>query len=196
MIDFTDFDRLAEEEDVALRDAATPGDLAGADVIALPGTKNTVEDLRNLGQAGFTEAIRERVARRREVVGICGSYQMLGRSVADPDGAESGGIAEGFGLLNVTTLLLTNKTTRLVEADPLHFDVETPSSGRGYFIHMGETPRGDACPSFHVRSARGVSDQQERMCDGSTDGAVSAGGMARGTYIHGLFDRAGFRRAW
>jgi len=98
MINFTDFDRLAEEEDVALRDAATPGDLAGADVIALPGTKNTVEDLRYLGQAGFTEAIRERVARRREVVGICGSYQMLGRSVADPDGAESGGIAEGFGL--------------------------------------------------------------------------------------------------
>jgi len=96
MINITDFDRLAEEEDVALRDAATPGDLAGTDVIALPRTKNTVEDLRYLGQAGFTEAIRERVARRREVVGICGSYQMLGRSVADPDGAESGGIAEGF----------------------------------------------------------------------------------------------------
>jgi adenosylcobyric acid synthase len=121
---------------------------------------------------------------------------MLGRSVADPDGAESGGIAEGFGLLNVTTRLLTNKITRLVETDLLHFDVETSSSGRGYFIHMGETPRGDARPSFHVRSARGVSDQQERMCDVSTDGAVNAGGMVRGTYIHGLFDRAGFRRAW
>jgi adenosylcobyric acid synthase len=196
MINCTDFDWLAEEEDVALRDAATPGDLAGVDVIALPGTKNTVEDLRYVGQAGFTEAIRERVARRREVVGICGSYQMLGRSVADPDGAESGGIAEGFGLLNVTTRLLTNKITRLVEADPLHFDVETSSSGRGYFIHMGETPRGDARPCFHVRSARGVSDQQARTCAVSTDDAVSAGGMVRGTYIHGLFDRAGFRRAW
>ena len=131
MINFTDFDRLAEEEDVALRDAATPGDLAGTDVIALPGTKNTVEDLRYLGQAGFTEAIRERVARRREVVGIWGSYQMLGRSVADPDGAEPGGIAEGFGLLNMTTRLLTNKFTRLVEADPLHFDVELPPQGAG-----------------------------------------------------------------
>ena len=53
MINITDFDRLAEEEDVALRDAATPGDLAGTDVIALPRTKNTVEDLRYLGQAGL-----------------------------------------------------------------------------------------------------------------------------------------------
>src|SRR6266852_6607202 len=87
---------------------------------------------------------------------------------------------EGFGLLNVTTRLLTNKITRLVEADPIHFDVETSSSGRGYFIHMGETPRGDARPCFHVRSARGVSDQQARTCDVSTDGAVSAGGMVRG----------------
>ena len=88
------------------------------------------------------------------MVGICGGYQMLGRSVADPDGVESGGIAEGFGLLNVTTRLLTNKVTRLVEADQLHFDVETSSSVRGYFIHMGETQRGDARPCFHVRSTR------------------------------------------
>ena len=99
------------------------------------------------------------------MVGICGSYQMLGRSVADPDGAESGGIAEGFGLLNVTTRLLTNMIARLVEADPVHLDVETSSLGRGYFIHMGETPRGDARPCFHVSSAPGVSDQQERRCD-------------------------------
>ena len=61
---------------------------------------------------------------------------------------------------------------------------------------MGETPRGDARPCFHIRSARGASDQQERTCDVSTDGAVSAGGIVQGTYIHGLFDRAGFRRAW
>ncbi len=94
---------------------------------------------------------------------------------------------------NVTTRLLTNKITRLVESDLIHFDVETSSSGRVYFIHMGETPRGDARPCFHVRSAPGASDQQERMCDVSTGGAVSAGGMIRGTYIHGLFDRAGFR---
>ena len=62
------------------------------------------------------------------MVGICGGYQMLGRSVADPDGVESGGGAEGFGLLNVTTRLLMNMVTRLVEADTLHFDVETSSS--------------------------------------------------------------------
>jgi len=196
MINFTDFNHLAEEEDVALRYATTSGDLAGADVIVPPGTKNTIQDLRYLGQAGFTEAIREHVARRREVIGICGGYQMMGRSFADPDWVESGGIAAGFDLLNVITRSLTNKVTRLVEADPLHFDVETSSSVRGYVIHMGETQRGDARPCFHVCSARAASDRQERSCDVSTDGPVSADGMVWGTYIHGLFDRAGFRRAW
>lgn len=81
------------------------------------------------------------------------------------------------GLPNVTTRLLTNKVTRLVEADPLHFDVETSSSVRRYFIHMGETQRGDARSCFHVRSTRGASDQQKQSCDESTDGAVSADGM-------------------
>ena len=66
------------------------------------------------------------------MVGICGGYQMLGRSVADPDGVESNGIAERFGLLNVITRLLPNKVTRLIEADPLHFDVEAYSWVRGY----------------------------------------------------------------
>ena len=148
MSNFTDFNQLAEEEDVALRYATTSGDLAGADVIVLPGTKNTFEDLRYLGQAGFTEAVREHVARRRKVVGICGGHQMLGRSVADPDEVESSGIVEGFGLLNVTTRLLTNKVTRLVEVDPLHFDVETSSSVRGYFIHMGRHSKVMHAPVF------------------------------------------------
>ena len=82
------------------------------------------------------------------MVGICGGYQMLGRSAADPDGVESCGIAEGFGLPNVTTRLLTNKVTRLVEADPLHFDVETSSSVRGYSIHMGDTREVMHAPIF------------------------------------------------
>src|SRR5439155_23630276 len=108
MINFTDFDRLAEEEDVALRDAATPGDLAGADVIALPGTKNTVEDLRYLGQAGFTEAIRERVARWRGVVGIWSSCQLLGRSLSESGAGQFGRIAEVVGQLCVTTRIVAN----------------------------------------------------------------------------------------
>jgi adenosylcobyric acid synthase len=148
MINVTDFTQLAEEEDVALRSVTTSRDLAGAVVIVLPGPKNTFEYLRYLGQAGFTEAVREHVAWRRKVVGICGGHQMLGRSVADPDGVESSEIAEGFGLLNVITRSLTNKLTRLVEVDPLHFDVETSSSVRGHFIHMGRHSEVMHVPAF------------------------------------------------
>jgi len=82
------------------------------------------------------------------VVGICGGHQMLGRSVADPDGVESSETAEGFGLLNVATRLLTNKVTRLVEVDPLQFDVETSSSVRGHFIHMGRHSEVMQAPIF------------------------------------------------
>ena len=82
------------------------------------------------------------------MAGICGGYQMMGRSFADPDWVESGGIAEGFDLLNVITRSLTNKVTRLDEADPLHFDVETSSSVRGHFIHMGRHSEVMQAPVF------------------------------------------------
>ena len=96
MINFTDFDRLAEEEDVALRDAATPGDLAGADVIELPGTKNTVEDLRYLGQADFTEAIRERVARRREWSEYAAVSRCWGEALPIQMGPSPAGLPKGL----------------------------------------------------------------------------------------------------
>ena len=96
MTNCTDFDWLAEEEDGALRDAATPGDLAGSDVIALPGTKNTVEDIRYLGQAGFTEAIRERVARRREVVGYAAVTRCWGEALPIQMGPSPEGLPKGL----------------------------------------------------------------------------------------------------
>jgi len=86
MSNFTDVRRLAAEEDVILRYAAEPRDLAGADIIVIPGTKNTIGDLRYLREAGFPEVFREHVEQGRELLGLCGGYQMLGRSIADPEG--------------------------------------------------------------------------------------------------------------
>src|SRR2546428_9090580 len=83
---FTDFNALAGECDVALRYAATPSDLAGADVVVLPGTKNTIADLEHLRSKGFVEALVHHIARGGELVGICGGYPMLGREVFRPCG--------------------------------------------------------------------------------------------------------------
>jgi adenosylcobyric acid synthase len=196
MSNFTDFDQLAAEEDVILRYVADPRELDGADVVMIPGTKNTIEDFQYLRQTGFTDPIREHVAQRREVVGICGGYQMLGRSIADPEGVEAGGIAEGMGFLDVTTRLLKKKVTLRIEAESLHLNDGPAPSVRGYFIHMGETERGHESPCFRIQAVIGVSDHQERTVGDLMEGAVSADGMVWGTYIHGIFDRPAFRRAW
>lgn len=189
MSNFTDYDQLAAEEDVVLRYIAKPHELDGADVIIIPGTKNTIEDLRYLREVGFAEAILDHVARQREVVGICGGYQMLGRRIDDPDGVESGGMADGFGLLDVTTKLLRSKRTCAVEAQTLHLDSDRSISVHGYYIHMGETQRGEDRPCFLVRLLRHESPLE-------TDGAIDRTGLIWGTYIHGVFNRPEFRRVW
>ncbi|MGA6829012.1 cobyric acid synthase [Nitrospira sp. NS4] len=195
MSNFTDFARLAAEEDVILRYVAEPRDLPGADIIVIPGTKNTIDDLRHLRQSGFSEAFRAHTARGGELLGICGGYQMLGRSIADPEEVESGGVAEGFGWLDVTTRMLPTKVTHLVEAQALHLDPGTAGVVRGYYIHMGETERGEARPCFQVRPAGSPNYSSSSWSD-RLDGAMNNTGFIWGTYIHGVFDQPGFRRAW
>ncbi len=195
MSNFTDFDQLAAEEDVVLRYATEPCELAGADVIVIPGSKNTIEDLLYLREAGFADIFRDHITQGRELVGICGGYQMLGLTVADPDGVESSGVAEGFGFLSVTTRLLANKVTCLVEAQPLHFEEGKSCSIRGYYIHMGETQRGGERPCFLVRPVVNEAGHRGEWRQ-DADGAVNRDGLIWGTYIHGVFDRSGFRRTW
>lgn len=195
MSNFTDVRRLAAEDDVTLRYVAEPRDLAGADIIVIPGTKNTIGDLRYLREAGFPEAFREHVEQGRELLGLCGGYQMLGRSIADPEGVESGGVVEGLGWLDVTTRMQPVKVTQLVEAHALHVDGGPAGAVTGYYIHMGETHRGTDRPCFQVRPA-GTQDAIGRTEPDDLDGAVGHHGLVWGTYIHGVFDRPGFRRAW
>ena len=96
--------------------AATPEDLNAADMVILPGSKNTIGDLIDLRRRGMAAAIAEAAKDGKTVIGICGGYQMMGRLVCDPDGVE-GAITSvpGLGLLPVETVITGYKTTRQVE---------------------------------------------------------------------------------
>lgn len=199
MSNFTDFSVLAAEADVVMRYVTSPLDIAGADVVLLPGSKNTIADLEHLRRAGFDEALKAHVDRGGELVGICGGYQMLGRVIADPHDVEAGGRTQGLGLLDVVTELLPYKRTVQVEALPLHVDALPDCLVRGYEIHMGLTRRDAAMPCFRILRCIGQTGQsgdpawREQEVE---DGAIRPDRLVWGTYIHGLFDSPGFRRLW
>jgi adenosylcobyric acid synthase len=191
MSNFTDFNVLAAEKDVALRFVASPDELLGADVVILPGSKNTLEDLDYLVVAGFPAAVESHVQKGGELVGICGGYQILGREIADPKGLEQGGTSMGLGLLDVRTELDVPKICRQVRATSLLHDLEQSASVCGYEIRMGRTSRGDVRPCFRIEA----SELSVGTAMGD-EGAVSENGRVWGTSIHGLFDQAAFRRGW
>jgi adenosylcobyric acid synthase len=159
--------------------------------VIIPGSKNTIADLEYLRDAGFFPAFQQHVERSRELVGICGGYQMLGRDVRDPHGVESGGSAMGLGWLDVTTELTQLKTTRQIEAIVLDQGTATDMVLSGYYIHMGKTQRITGLPCFKIVPPRSHGER-----DIEEDGARSRDGLIWGTYIHGVFDSAAFRRFW
>ncbi|OYT71862.1 MAG: cobyric acid synthase CobQ [Chloracidobacterium sp. CP2_5A] len=191
MSNFTDFDALSAEPSVALAFLDRPEDIAAADVVILPGTKQTVRDLRFLRERGFVEALRAH-ARRKPLVGVCGGMQMLGRRIEDPCDAEGDGAADGLGFLPIVTTLQREKTTTPAVGwlrCPTLFGV--PVSGarvEGYEIHLGETAYAPgAAALFSLERASGET---------LLDGAASADGLTIGTYLHGLFDDDDFRGAF
>jgi len=191
MSNFTDFNALTAEKDVVLRFAASPNDLHGADVVILPGSKNTLGDLDYLVTSGFSDALESHVHRGGELIGVCGGYQMLGQEIADPKGLERGGTSLGLEFLDVTTQLEAPKICRQVSAVSLLQGVAPHLPVRGYEIHMGRTSRGTVNPCFHIETTKRVGANQ-----GENEGAVSESGLVWGTSIHGLFDQPEFRRGW
>lgn len=181
---YTDFAPL-EQSNVRVRYVDRSEALHAADLIILPGTKNTLDDLLWLKQRGFEEILRRCAAEGTAILGICGGYQMLGTEVRDPAGVESVHTAvKGIGLLDVETTMAPEKTTRQIEA--VHLESGQPV--RGYEIHMGRTDARTAMrPLFRVLG-RGA-----EMVDES-DGASADG--VYGTYVHGLFDNRGFTEAF
>lgn len=192
---FTDFATLAAEPSVSLAFIDRADDVSMADVLILPGTKQTFDDLDWLRERGFVPRIREFVESRKQIVGICGGFQMLGSRLCDPNGVENEGSPaerDGLALLDVRTIFAPEKTTRLVSGRlcaPMvggHFG-ESPTF-RGYEIHMGETYLEKAMQPFaRILPAGGVE---------SFDGGVSFDGRVFGTYVHGIFDDDPFRHCF
>ena len=184
---FTDFNALERMEEVTLRYVRSPKELGKPDLVILPGTKNTMDDLRWLRESGLETVILKHAAAGGAVVGICGGYQMLGRTVSDPEGVEGGGTLPGLGLLPTETVFLGEKTRTRVEG------VFTTGSGlfaalsgvpfAGYEIHMGVTTI-DGSTLVQIKSQTG-----EEKADGCCAGNVW------GSYVHGIFDRASCAQA-
>ncbi|MBI2364222.1 MAG: cobyric acid synthase [Deltaproteobacteria bacterium] len=197
MSNFTDFNSLVAESDVALRYARAPAELTGADVVIIPGTKSTIADFDYLEQNDFRPALQAYVSAGSELVGICGGYQMLGREISDPFGVESGGMRLGFGFLNVTTELMASKTTTRIEAQPIEREADKTAIVRGYEIHMGRTDGAQLAPRFRILRRLGdETAESHNDSNGDADGAMTDDGRIWGTYIHGVFDQPGFRRHW
>lgn len=183
---FTDFNALERMDAVSVRYVGAVGELGSPDLILLPGTKNTMEDLKWLRESGLESAVLKHAARGGAVAGICGGYQMLGQWLSDPDGVEAGGELRGMGLLPTRTVFRGEKTrTRVTGAVRRAEGIFAALAGvpfEGYEIHMGETavPEGQ---EFSTLAGMGVE---------KTDGCAQ--GNVWGSYVHGIFDRAEFAR--
>jgi len=149
-----------------------------AKLVVIPGSKATAADLAHLRAQGWDIDIAAHVRRGGRVLGLCGGYQMLGQTIADPDGIEGApGTVTGLGLLKVDSVLAGDKTTVMVSGR----DAATGEKVSGYEIHLGRTAGADcARPLVHLGDR--------------DDGAQSPDGLVSGTYVHGLFAEDGFRR--
>ena len=182
---FTDFSALGRVPGVGVYYADKPEQLKGADCIILPGTKATLSDLKWLRESGMEAQILKQHAAGTPVLGICGGFQMLGRTVSDPENTEGGGAMRGLGLLPVDTVFHPHKTTTQAHGvvSSLSGALEGLSGAavEGYEIHMGETARdADALPFAALTRADGTE---------VADGCQAEN--AYGTYLHGVFDAPG-----
>lgn len=187
---FTDFDPLENETDVALRYVERSSQLGNPNLLIIPGSKNTIDDLRYLKTGGFLKEIMKLKKGGCAILGICGGFQMLGKCINDPDGVESSlKSIKGLGLFDMETQLEKKKSTYQVEAEEIHRNEHTKPNDllRGYEIHMGRATINNEASLFRINKRSG------QTCS-VNDGALSRDGRIMGTYIHGIFDNDGFRR--
>ena len=173
---FTDFDTFEQLPGVSVRYVKTPSELGNPDIIIIPGSKNTLEDLRAIKDNGLADLVKTKVLRdNTPIFGICGGYQMLGRRIEDPQGVESGGFEEGLSLLPVDTVLGKEKTRTnfegMISGATGKFEGLKGKPVEGYEIHMGTTTPYENLTEF--------TSERTGFCKGNV----------YGTYIHGFFDR-------
>ncbi|MCG7518971.1 cobyric acid synthase [Ruegeria sp. Ofav3-42] len=181
MANFDDLDPLSTEPGVTVEivpaGRALPGD---ADLVLLPGSKSTIGDLAYFRAQGWDVDLYAHVRRGGHVLGLCGGYQMLGRTIADPDGVDGRpGTVEGLGLLDVETIMAGKKQVTLTSARAL----EGGEPVSGYEIHMGRTEGLDCARAW-------------LEVDGRPEGAANASGRIRGSYLHGIFTSDAFRASY
>jgi adenosylcobyric acid synthase len=194
LANFDDFDPLATEAGVQVRFVERPEELGRPAAIVLPGSKMTLADLEWLRETGLANRIVALAEQGVAVVGICGGYQMLGQTLADPDGveAEPGACSDGLGLLPIQTTFAGDKHTVQVratlQAPQGPFAALQGTLIHGYEIHMGRSePTGATLPAL-CRIGHPVT--------GHPDGVLDPTGYIWGTYLHGIFDNDALRHAW
>jgi adenosylcobyric acid synthase len=196
MANFTDFDPLALEPSVCLAFLEHAEEMTAADLIVLPGSKQTLDDLEWVEDRGFAQKLLLLHERDIPVIGICAGLQMLGSSIEDPHGIENRGqpcCRRGLGLLPVRTILQTEKIVRrvrgCVRSEFLGLSLCPETQFKGYEIHVGETVYETEAKPFAEIVREGIPSPVP-------DGAVSASGRVFGTYVHGLFDNDEFRHSF
>lgn len=175
---FDDLDPLAREPGVNLRYIKNGQTIPhNAKLVIIPGSKSTIADLQRLRDNAWDLQLREHIQRGGHVLGICGGYQMLGKTVQDPQGIEgSARQCDGLGLLDIETVMEEEKIVRNISAQSIPFGVAI----EGYEIHLGVTSGQDTLRPFAT-------------INGRADGAISPDHRICGTYLHGLFSSDEFR---
>lgn len=179
----TDFDALRAHPDVTLTFVGPGQPIPPADLVILPGSKNTRADLAWLRAHGWEPALRKHLRYGGKLIGICGGFQMLGDAVHDPDGAEGpAGSTPGLGFLDLDTVMQPDKRLAQVQGHCVFAGAPALARVHGYEIHLGDSS-GAALgrPAFEI--------------DGRSEGAVSADDAVLGTYLHGVFDHPDACRA-
>lgn len=191
---FTDFDVFTQHPLVQLKYIDNKvKDINNYDLLIIPGTKNTTEDLKYLKKSGLSDKIVEAAKKDVQVIGICGGYQMLGKRLIDSNLTEGKTKQiDGLGLLDIETRFSRGKNTYQIKAD-LYPNSKSPykinnSKLEGYEIHMGETKLSESIsPMFKIKT------RSNKNCS-IKDGALSNKYDVWGTYIHGIFDNNDFRK--
>lgn len=190
MSNYTDFNVFELIPGVSLRYVQNVRDLGNPDMIIIPGTKNTIGDLKWLRQSGMEAAILKHASNGTVIFGICGGYQMLGKNISDPYGVEEGGDTPGLGLLDVETSFIEHKRTIQMEGRFGQVKgIFSELSGMplfGYEIHSGVTkfPEQDALTTIHP-----IHEAGDDMPEGSQN--ITYKMNVYGTYVHGVFDGDG-----
>lgn len=189
---FDDLDPLKAEPNVNLVfvPPGTPIPLH-AHAVIIPGTKSTIADMQFMVKQGWDHDIIAIARRGARVLGVCGGYQLLGKTIHDPSGVEGDTSAiDGLGLLAVNTVMASQKKTRPVQGVCLQSQLPI----NGYEIHMGVTDGKDTCkPLFKLTDAQLKAEHHQFNIE---DGALSADGCVEGTYVHGLFSSDAYRSWW